>query len=244
MAAGQAAEAVPIAAVTIRERGLHERRLRILVAAEALIRETGSTDFTVATLAARAGLSGPTPYNLFGSKAAILYALLNRSLDLVFAGKTKIDAKLDPVARVLAAASLGADVFTGDPAFYRPIYQFLLGVDDAVHRPAFLERSMQYWRHALEPLIDSGQVPLAHRGDRLARMMVLNFMAALEFWVHLELDHGQFRAQVLYGTALLLLGFATGRQREVLLRQIRSLERRLPRSFARPHSPGGGATAN
>ena len=215
----------------LRQRGLQERRQRVLDAAEALIRETGSTDFAMAKLAERAALSGPTPYNLFGNKAAILYALLNRSLDPVMAGEARVDAKLDSVTRVLSAAGLGADVFIRDPGFYRPLYQFLLGVGDPVHRPAFLERSMHYWQYALGPLLGAGTVPLADQGVRLARMMVLNFMAALELWVHEELDHRQFRAQVIYGAAVLLLGFANGRQRNVLLRKIRSLERSVPRTF-------------
>lgn len=229
MGAAQAIAAMP--APTIRERGLHERRVRILDATEALIRETGNTDFTVAALAERAVLSGPTPYNLFGSKSAILYALLNRSLDPVIAGETRIGTERDPIARVLAAAHLGVDAFVGDPGFYRPLYQFLLGVGDAVQRPEFLERALQFWRHSLSALVESGQLPLANGGDGLARMLVMNFMAALEFWVHNELDHEQFRAQVLYGTAMLLLGFASDRQRATLLRQMRALERQLPRAF-------------
>jgi AcrR family transcriptional regulator len=232
MAIASVARVAEVPTLSLRERGLHDRRARVLDAAEALIRETGSTDFTVAALAARAVLSGPTPYNLFGSKGAILYALLNRSLDPVFAGELRISAERDPVARVMAAANLSVDVFVGDPVFYRPLYQFLLGVGDAVQRPAFLERSRQFWLHALDALVETERFVLPRRGQGLARMMVLNFMSALELWVHHELDHDQLRAQVLYGTATLLLGFATEGQRASLLRQMRALERQLPGAFA------------
>lgn len=54
--------------------------LRVLNAAEALVRKTGDTDFSMLTLASKAKVSPATPYNLFGSKGSILYTLLNRSL--------------------------------------------------------------------------------------------------------------------------------------------------------------------
>lgn len=219
------------AAPSRRERGKQDRRLRILDAAEALVRESGATNFTVADIARRAAMSDPTPYNLFGSKAAILFALLDRSLDPVIGSEPRTHAQRDPIARVMTAADAGVNVFVGDPAYYRPLYRFLLGVSDARQRPAFLQRSLLYWQRALSALHESGQVPLRRRSDSLARMMVLNFVAALELWVHGELDHAQFRAQVLHGTALVLLGFASEHQRTTLLRRLRRLERELPAGF-------------
>jgi AcrR family transcriptional regulator len=219
--------------LSVRERGLNDRRARILDAAEQLIRETGNTDFTVATLAERAALSGPTPYNLFGSKAAILYVLLNRSLDPVVAVERKASGVADPVTRVLAAANLAADLFVNDPVFYRPLYQFLLGVGDSEQRPAFLQRSLEFWQRAVGNLMESVPAPLAMQSVGLARMLVMNFVAALELWVHQELDHQQFRAQVLYGAAMLLLGFSSEPQRTALLRQMVAYERQLPTAFNR-----------
>jgi len=219
--------------LSVRERGLSDRRARVLDAAEQLIRETGNTDFTVATLAERAGLSGPTPYNLFGSKAAILYVLLNRSLDPVVAVERRASGAGDPVARVLAAANLAADLFVNDPVFYRPLYQFLLSVGDSEQRPAFLQRSLAFWQRAIGTLMASDQAVLATQSAGLARMLVMNFIAALELWVHQELDHQQFRAQVLYGAAMLLFGFASEPQRTALLQQMLVYERQLPKAFDR-----------
>src|SRR5271168_2287443 len=51
-----------------REAGKRERRRRIIEAARALIRETGNAGLSMRALAARAGVSLATPYNLFGSK--------------------------------------------------------------------------------------------------------------------------------------------------------------------------------
>ncbi len=57
-----------------------DRRRRILDAAEGLIRQTGGTNFSLLTLADKAEVSPATPYNFFGSKARLLFALFNRSL--------------------------------------------------------------------------------------------------------------------------------------------------------------------
>lgn len=216
-----------------REIQKEDRKRRILDAAEALIRKTGSTDFSMALLAERALLSGPTPYNLFGSKGGILYALLNRSVDSLFSDVARGRGQSsDPVERVLHAAQMAGDEFASDPRFYRPLYQFLLGIHDAVHRPAYMDRALVYWKQALHHLADAGQIPAVISHDQLARMMVINTLGALDLWVHSELDDDQLRAQVLHGTAVLLFSVADASQRDQLGARLRVLERQLPKQFS------------
>lgn len=226
------ADSAQDATLPLRERNKQDRRRRILDAAEALVRETGATEFSMAVLAKRARLSGPTPYNLFGSKSGVLYALLNRSLESVLRrqGRSRVDP--DPVAQVMAAARIAADVFAEDPAFYRPLYQFLLGVSDPAHRPRFLDRSLGYWQRALSALDKAGQMPTPLARDALARQLVTHFIGALDLWVQSEIDDDEFRTQIAYGTGLLLLGLTNDAQRAPLLVRLRALERRLPRRFA------------
>ena len=59
----------------LRERRKLERRERILAAAQELIRATGSLGLSMRALALKAEVSLATPYNLFGSKGAVLHAL-------------------------------------------------------------------------------------------------------------------------------------------------------------------------
>src|ERR1041385_1026819 len=59
----------------LREKQTGERRERILDAARKLMRRAGGTGFTMRALAKEAGVSLATPYNLFRSKAGVLYAL-------------------------------------------------------------------------------------------------------------------------------------------------------------------------
>src|SRR6185295_3324471 len=59
-----------------RETAKAERRARIIRAARELIRETGNAGLSMRAIASRAGVSLATPYNLLGSKRAIVLAVL------------------------------------------------------------------------------------------------------------------------------------------------------------------------
>ena len=60
------------AEVSLRTQRSDERRRRLVQAARELLNEADGGAFSMSTLAQRAGLSLATPYNLFGSKAAIV----------------------------------------------------------------------------------------------------------------------------------------------------------------------------
>lgn len=225
-----------------REGQKEDRRTRILDAAEALVRETGATDFPMTTLAERAALSGPTPYNLFGSKGAILYALLNRSLDDLFTDVERSEHSTDPVEIVLEATHTAADAFAADPQFYRPLYAFLLGVQDPVHRPAFMERCLVYWKQALAPLVASSSQAPAVPIEQIGRLLVINYIGALDQWCKFELDDEQFPSQILYGTLVQLLAVATDeRQRGAIIARLRRTAPQLPQHFAIQVKPAAAA---
>ncbi|MGD8829867.1 MAG: TetR/AcrR family transcriptional regulator, partial [Pseudomonadales bacterium] len=63
-----------------REEAKEIRRQRILEAARSLIRETARTRFSMRMLAEKSGVSLVTPYNLFGSKQAIMGTLLDEDI--------------------------------------------------------------------------------------------------------------------------------------------------------------------
>jgi AcrR family transcriptional regulator len=193
-------------------------------------------------LAERAALSGPTPYNLFGSKGAILYALLNRSLDDLFSDVEHGEHSSDPVEVVLEATLTAADAFAADPQFYRPLYAFLLGVQDPVHRPAFMERCLTYWKQALAPLAASSAQPLAVPIEQIGRLLVINYIGALDQWCKFELDDEQFPSQILYGTLVQLLASSIDdRQRAALAARLRRLAPNLPQHFAIQSRPAAAA---
>ena len=221
----------------IRSRQKDLRRQSILQAAESLVRDTLTTDFSMLVLAERAGISPTTPYNIFGSKSSILYALLVKSLDTIFLDFSKITKSMDSYDVVLFAARSAADFFIADPDYYRPLYLYLIGVSDDVYRPAYLDRALGYWRNALAPLFAGGQLKDEVERDALARSMMILFLGALNLWVQGELDHGEFRAHIMYGVASILCAGADDDARVILGEVIATACLAMPHNYSFGDAP-------
>jgi AcrR family transcriptional regulator len=183
--------------VALREQQKSERRNRILDAAEKLIRETGGTGFSVRALAVASGVSAATPFNLFGSKEGLLYALLSRSLDQIVTEGLRFKSP-DPAFHVIEAADNVVNAFLDDPEFLRPLYQVLLSVSHPVHRPLFMERTFAYWQTA-SLTIETRKPALR---DIVAQALMAHFIGLLELWVHRDLDDRAFRRHAICGVIL------------------------------------------
>ena len=227
--------------MSLRARQLDARRNRILDAAALLIRHTGGTDFSMRSLADAAETSPATPYNLFTSKDGLLYALLSRSLDEITQHGLAFRSN-EPLARALEAAEQAAEIFLRDPHYMRPLYQFLLGVVDPVHRPRFIERSLAYWRASLATAESAGLLSRDFDQDALIYTLMAHFMGVLEFWIHDDIDAEGFRARVVYGTVLLLLPLADDTGRSRLMRRLREARRVLNNSAAPAIRPAAAIT--
>jgi len=135
-----------------REQAKAERRTRIVRAARDLIRETGDTDLSMRMIAKRARVSLTTPYNLFGSKRAVVLAVFEDERDFVVRfSQLKAANALD---RIFDAHDLAMRYFIEDPDFYRTLWKALLsthGVDSTgLATPDRLERNRAAWRALLE----------------------------------------------------------------------------------------------
>jgi AcrR family transcriptional regulator len=134
-----------------REKAKAERRLKIVRAARDLIRETGDTNLSMRMIAHRAEVSLATPYNLFGSKRAVVMAVLEDERDFLHRFMSlKVDNAID---RIFEANALGAGYFIQDPDFYRPLWKALLdtnGEDDTgLATPERLAQTRAAWRWLL-----------------------------------------------------------------------------------------------
>lgn len=217
-----------------------QRRERILEAARRLIRSTGGTAFSMRALAGAAEVSLATPYNLFGSKGGVLYALLNASLERVDRAAHTFSSST-PVERVLEVVGIAADVYARDAAFYRPLMQFLLGARDGEHRPRFIEQGLRRWTRTVQAAVRHDLLTPSADVGLLARQLMINFIGVLDLWIHEELDEDAFRAQSLYGATLLVLAKARPEARARLIERLRAIERRLPPELASP-DPGARDT--
>lgn len=205
------------------------RRSALLNAAEVLIRESGSTDFSMAALAARAGFSSQTtPYNLFGTKAGVLYALLNRSADRIFELHRGHAKRANVWQSPLAAADALAEAIVRDPDYYRPLYGFLFGVIDPDHRPTFIHRTTRFWAEALGGIEEEALFVKGLTLPHLVDQFVIQAIGTVERWVQHELDGPQLSAQLRHGTCLLLLAVAPEKPRRKLIDELAAAARELP----------------
>jgi AcrR family transcriptional regulator len=192
----------------LRERQKQARRQAILDAAEALIRETGATDFTMLAVAERAMVSPTTLYNLFGTKAAILYKLLNDSTDKILTRSGAFVTESDPFRRTMTAINAAIDVFVADPAFHRPLNHYLLGVRDSINRPAFTSKTEAFWRPVLKGLDERSPLVEELGLEQLTKQLTAVFVGFLDPWVLGEISEKTFRRSILTGIALILTAFA------------------------------------
>lgn len=139
------------------ERAADTRR-RIATAALELFTELGFGGTTITAIAERAGVAHQTIYATFGTKAAILRALLERLEDDAGAPewRNRIAAANDPVAKLEAFAHWSASMFATSKAI-------ITAAQGASGDPAILEVRAEadlHRRRALTALVDT----LADRG--------------------------------------------------------------------------------
>jgi AcrR family transcriptional regulator len=210
----------------LREKQMADRRRRILDAAAALIRQTGGADFSMLALAARAEVSPATPYNLFSSKARLLFALFNRSL-AELPVKDLTASYTDPLERLLETTKVIATHFATHADFFRPLYRSLFEVRDDVYRPEFVESYLQRWKRALVDVERARLLSSTVGVDQLARQLMISFTGTVDLWTHYELDADGFSAEAVFGAILLLLSAAVPGARPRLLKHLKATKRRL-----------------
>ena len=220
-----------------REKKKEERRRIIVDAAELLIRKHASTEFSVQNLAECAGLSVASLYNLIGTKSTVLYTLLNLSLDRIDSSFMVIRKGVDPFDHLLDAADIAANAFTEDPELLRPLYRFLLGVADPIHRPAFMKRALDFWVLHLAAVEKSMLLPKGLTRLELARDYQIFFAGALDLWVQGELSDRYFRAQITHGSILRLLSLGVQPKRAKLIKKLQTSAKLVRQAILESYVP-------
>ena len=154
-------------------------RQRVIDAAERLLRE-GKAEFSMRDLASEAGVSFATPFNQFGSKAAIMHALAERRIELMAQRFTRHAPIPDAFERVLLATRIAAAGMLEEPLVNRAVMGWIGTASPTPGRA--LELSTGLWRLAL----GDGSGLLAARKDEalrlLPRRLAFAFRGTLSFW--------------------------------------------------------------
>ena len=189
-----------------REAGKAERRRQIIQAARDLIRETGNAGLSMRGLAARAGVSLATPYNLFGSKRAIVVALLQdvREFQERFATLRPADA----VEKIFLALDMSIEFYLGDPAFYRTLWAAVFDSSDGVRGEILNPKRDAFWRGLILEAVRVEAISAEVDSDLLLRQLELLLRSVIFDWVVGEIMPQRLGPMVQHGYALILLGAA------------------------------------
>lgn len=218
-----------------REDAKEERRRRITTAARDLIRETGDAGLSMRAIAARANVSLSTPYNLFGSKRAIVVAVLEdiREFHERFAKLRSSDA----VERIFQALALSIRYYVDDPEFYRTLWTGVFDMSGKEVRAALARPERDaFWLALVDAASKEGALLPRIDTVQLLRDLDLTFGAVMLNWVLGSLGVEELQAAAGYGYALTLRGAAAAEWQDRLAEKIDDYQQRL-------QAPSRGAEA-
>ena len=204
-----------------RQQGVEERRRRLVRAASELIAERDDGVFSMPELAKRAGVSLATPYNLFGSKAAVLAQVFER----LVRGFRRDSAWMDGLPaseRVLGVVDRLVLAYEQQGRLFRNLWKALYGLDLAEHRQLNLSLSHEIVHPLVASLVADRLIPADIPAAAIETTLVRLFDASFEMWAAQGWTPAQLRTQLRSGFALVFLGLLDGTERDRLAAAIRA----------------------
>ena len=204
-----------------RQQGVEERRRRLVKAASELIAERDDGSFSMPELAKRAGLSLATPYNLFGSKAAVLAQVFER-LVRGFHRDAAWMAGLPASERILGVIDRLVAAYETQGRLFRNLWKALYGLDLSEHRTLNLSLSNEIVHPLVASLAADGLIPAQVSQVAVENTLVRLFDACFEMWAAQDWTPARLRGELRIGFALVFLGLLDGPERERLADVIRA----------------------
>lgn len=207
-----------------REAAKVQRREDILHAARTLMRQTGDLGFSMRSLAEQAGVSIATPYNLFGSKQAILLAVLNA--DLTEYEHALDGLRADEIEVLFEAVALMSTLLAREPEFYRSVI-CAVSRDGPEFRHMVSGPRYLIWKRLLRQATRAGLLQSQIDPDAFAIASSQLMLANVLEWAQGGLSLEEMSARNDYGLALVLRAIATTASQQKLDAQMRQAETRL-----------------
>lgn len=176
-------------------------------------------------LAERAGVSLVTPYNLFGSKKAIMQALLDEDIAR-FAAELERGSD-NPLEMLFRVVSLGNAYFKREPGYYRAVIFAILGEGGEEYRMMFGGPRRALWHELVEHAIADkylrDDVDAALLADHLSAVYFINILE----WLSGETSLSRVEYKTRYAFAMALCGVARQRHVGRLREQIAVMQDKL-----------------
>ena len=202
------------------------RRRNLIETAEALIRETGDAGFQMRELAARAGVSPATPYNLIGGKGEIL-RLVVRDEFASFEARLAALAPMSPLAKLAAATDEVVTHYEADRDFHRGLIQAAFGAVEPQVRQFMGVEGQTLWRGLVEAALASGELSGDLRSGPLTSFLLRSIAGVAEAWITEGWDEARFRLEMTAAVGLLLAAGAAEPMRSDLLARVGAAQRAI-----------------
>lgn len=186
---------------------------------------TGQPGFSMRALAEAAGVSIATPYNLFGSKQAVMYAVLDADLAQYQEHLENLDT--DELDVFFEAVSLAASLYSAEPGFYRAVLFAAYNDGGTEFRAMFSGPRHAMWRRLVNNAKAAGLLDEAVEANSFAINLGHIFFSCIIEWVNGLLTLEEMEARVQYGFAVTLRGMATPDASERLYKRVVSQQKQL-----------------
>jgi AcrR family transcriptional regulator len=203
----------------VREEGKNRRRDKITAAARALI-QSGESGFRMRALAEEAGVSIATPYNLFGSKRAILNAVMDA--DLSRFKETLARQNADSLNMFHKTVSIARELMELDPQFYRNVM-----MTASTRAPEADRNRLLHWQQLIDNAVADGFILTFTDSVALATHLRAIFSAAFYRWAKEEVSLKEAEANANYAITLALAGVSTPVSKQRLHSNLRSYQETL-----------------
>lgn len=202
------------AAVSGHDIGKSRRRQAIIDSARRLIEEEGEAAFTMRRLAAEARVSVPTPYNLFGSKEAVVRAVMDDDrarFDQAF----RASAVEHPLERIFHIIDTRFATYQAKPAFHRALARSLYQLRESDGDHSIWHEHIAYGTQLIDEAVRAGCVA-QDDGPFLGRALIRTFHSALLEWIYGEVGLDTAHRDVGLSVAILLSAYVAVEHRAVL----------------------------
>ena len=207
-----------------REAGKRARRERIVAAAAALARAQGFDAVAMTAIAAEAGVSPATLYNLFETKAAIFREVFDQDLE-TFVRQLAASPAASALDRLFTAVELAGQLYAADPIFYRAMA--LHGGRSGSLRPAIREPRMAFWRAQVAAAIADGGLGDDSDPALIGTTLAHLFAGVVQDWAADAIDAPRLVLEASYGFALILTPSASAAGRRALAERLAALRTAL-----------------
>jgi len=214
-----------------REQAKLQRRTAIMDAARSLMQASGTAGFSMRALADLAGVSIATPYNLFGSKQAIMIAILETEMQAYREQLERV--RSDELEALFKAVTVATARYSAAPGFHRALLFSVYNDGGTEFRSMFSGTSHALWRGLVEGAIQAGQLSADVEPNAFAMTLEQIFFACLLEWVYGQLTMEELEIRVQYGFALTLLSMAEPASAPRLRERALTMQKRLGRLWSK-----------